>query len=179
MKLSPMKPSHLLGDWTDRMARELARRNSRRSFLARLGGVLAGGVMAQVLLPVSRVYGQSQELSLKETGDARSCDYWRYCAQGGPLCSCCGGSYNQCPPGTEMSKASWIGTCLNPADNKHYLISYNDCCGKSVCLHCTCYRFEGAKPVYIPGKANDVHWCQFNDSASVACTVAIVMGVAD
>ncbi len=37
----------------------------------------------------------------------------------------------QCPPGTEMSLVTWIGTCQNPADGKHYAISYNDCCGKS------------------------------------------------
>jgi len=71
---------------------------------------------------------------------------------------------------------SWIGTCRNPADGKQYLISYNDCCGKTVCTRCACYRYESEMPVYRAGKANDVHWCQANDSAAVACTLAIVLG---
>ncbi len=49
-----------------------------------------------------------------------------------------------------MSPVSWIGTCLNPADNKHYIVSYNDCCGKTTCQRCFCHRNEGDKPVYYP-----------------------------
>jgi methylamine dehydrogenase light chain len=71
---------------------------------------------------------------------------------------------------------AWIGTCRNPEDGKQYLISYNDCCGKTVCTRCTCYRYESEMPVYLAGRANDVHWCQKNDSAAVACTLAIVLG---
>ncbi|MGE3594600.1 MAG: methylamine dehydrogenase light chain [Dehalococcoidia bacterium] len=169
----------LLDLWTERVARDVARRSSRRAFISRLGAWLAGSAVAPLLLPVERVYASSGESKAPESGDPQSCDYWRYCAQGGPLCSCCGGSYNQCPPGTEQSKLAWIGTCLNPADNKHYLIGYHDCCGKTVCQHCTCYRFEGEMPVYRPGRANDVHWCQANSSPAVACTLAIVLGPAD
>jgi hypothetical protein len=32
---------------------------------------------------------------------------------------------NTCPPGTEMSPITWIGTCTNPADGRAYVISYN------------------------------------------------------
>ena len=59
-----------------------------------------------------------------------SCDYWRHCAIDGFLCACCGGSQSTCPPGTEMSPVTWIGTCRNPGDGKDYMISYNDCCGR-------------------------------------------------
>jgi len=169
----------LLDVWTDRVSRNIARRSSRRAFISRMGVWLVGGAAAPLLLPISRVYAGADEVKPAETGDPQSCDYWRYCATGGPLCSCCGGTYNKCPPGTEPSKMAWIGTCLNPADNKHYLIGYYDCCGKSVCQHCTCFRFERETPVYRTAHANDVHWCQMNDSAAVSCTLAVVLGPAE
>lgn len=166
-----------LDAWTDRLSRGLALRTSRRAFISRLGTWLVGGALVPLLLPVSRAQADTE--GVHEVGDPQNCDYWRYCAQGGPLCSCCGGTASQCPPGTEISRMAWIGTCRNPADGKQYLISYNDCCGKSVCEHCTCYRFQSEMPVYRAGKANDVHWCQKNDSAAVACTLAVVLGAAE
>ena len=42
-----------------------------------------------------------------------------------------------------MSPITWIGTCENPVDGKSYIISYNDCCGKSSCGNCLCMRSEG------------------------------------
>jgi methylamine dehydrogenase light chain len=30
----------------------------------------------------------------QDPGDQASCDYWRYCAIDGFLCSCCGGTVN-------------------------------------------------------------------------------------
>ena len=36
----------------------------------------------------------------KPTDDPRSCEYWKYCALDGFLCSCCGGSSHTCPAGT-------------------------------------------------------------------------------
>ena len=58
-----------------------------------------------------------------------------------------------------MSPLTWIGTCRNPVDGKHYVISYNDCCGKNACGRCFCHRNEGDKPVYVPPKSNDIDWC--------------------
>ena len=49
---------------------------------------------------------------------------------------------SMCPPGTDMSPVTWIGTCHNPGDGKDYVISYNDCCGKSSCGRCFCNRNE-------------------------------------
>ncbi|MDE0005287.1 MAG: methylamine dehydrogenase (amicyanin) light chain [Rhodospirillaceae bacterium] len=174
-----MSRLRLLDACTDRVTRDLARRSSRRAFVSKLGTWLLGGTLAPLLLPVARIRAQTDSGELRETGDPRSCDYWRYCAQGGPLCSCCGGTFDQCPPGTVRSNMAWIGTCQNPADGKQYLIAYNDCCGKSVCQRCSCFRFENEMPVYRAGQANDVHWCQANASAAVACTLAIVVGPAE
>ena len=85
--------------WIDEKARNtslaLARKLSRRNFLSRLGMFIAGAA-AFPLLPVSRSFAQD---SIREVGDPQSCDYWRYCAMSGTLCSCCGGSYTSCPPG--------------------------------------------------------------------------------
>ena len=36
-------------------------------------------------------------LSILEMGSDTDCDYWRYCAIDGFLCSCCGGSANPVP----------------------------------------------------------------------------------
>jgi methylamine dehydrogenase light chain len=162
-------------------ARRLARRTSRRSFLTRLGTFLVGAA-ALPLLPVARAvsdgHAASEEGLSGQAGDPRSCQYWRHCAIDGFLCSCCGGSQNTCPPGTEMSPVTWIGTCRHPGDGKSYLISYNDCCGQSLCLRCRCDRTEGEKPVYYTSKNNDLLWCFGTKSRAVHCSVAVVIGVA-
>ena len=158
----------------DSSSRAIARRSSRRSFLGRLGGFVVGA-SALPLLPVARAHAAE---SLQEIGDDQSCDYWRYCALGGTLCTCCGGTVSSCPPGAEVSPISWVGTCRNPADGKDYLISYNDCCGKSVCGRCFCHRSERDMPVYFPSKANDILWCFGTESQAYHCTVAAVIGEA-
>ncbi|MDJ0927036.1 MAG: methylamine dehydrogenase light chain [Gammaproteobacteria bacterium] len=165
--------------WLDRLiegrTRDLAQRSSRRSFLARVGTVVAGSAATLPLLPVARA---QDEGSVPESGDPHSCDYWRYCATDGFLCSCCGGSASSCPPGTEMSPITWIGTCLNPVDNTNYIISYNDCCGKSACGHCMCTRNEGDRPIYRPQLNNEYNWCLGTQHQTYNCSVARVIGKA-
>ena len=163
--------------WIEGYARRAARRSSRRGFMIRIGRLLAGG-MAIPLLPVARAAEPGRELVQEDAGDPNSCDYWRHCASNGFLCGCCGGSVNSCPPGTEMSPVTWLGTCRNPADGRHYVISYNDCCGKSSCGRCSCARNEGSTPVYMPAKSNDINWCMGMTTNMVHCTTAIVVGVA-
>ena len=158
----------------EQQARQLAQRSSRRGLLKGLGGLLVGGA-AVPLLPVSRVHAAEKPM---DKGDPSSCDYWRYCAMDGFLCDCCRGSANTCPPGTEMSPITWIGTCRNPADGRNYIISYNDCCGKSSCGACLCQRDEGDRPPYRPDKTNDINWCLGTESAAYHCSTAIVVGVA-
>ena len=93
-------------DWLDNAmvdsSRNLAQRSSRRHFIGRLGALLVGA-SALPLLPVARVFAEDRSSSLEEMGDPQSCDYWRYCALGGTLCTCCGGSMTTCPPGTPFS----------------------------------------------------------------------------
>jgi methylamine dehydrogenase light chain len=166
--------------WTEGSARGVARRVSRRSFLARLGAALVGGA-AFPLLPVSRASAQPaapNEGIAGDAGDPTSCQYWRHCAIDGFLCSCCGGSQSACPPGTQMAPVTWIGTCRNPADGKQYIISYNDCCGKDYCGRCVCNRNEGDHPAYFPQKSNDINWCVAAESTVYNCSTAIVLGVA-
>jgi methylamine dehydrogenase light chain len=168
----------------ERGARQVARRTSRRSVLAWLGSVLVGA-SALPLLPVARaaddegrVPAPDDTTLAPEVGDPKLCSYWRHCAIDGFLCSCCGGSQNACPPGTEMSPVTWIGTCRNPGDGKDYIISYNDCCGQSLCMRCRCTRTEGERPVYYTSKNNDLLWCFGTKSRAVHCSVAVEIGVA-
>jgi methylamine dehydrogenase light chain len=171
-----------LDSWIAKLARRTAQRTSRRGFLGRLGTLLVGGA-ALPLLPVARVAAQSQAAAPGEPdvatpqGDPQDCDYWRYCAVDGFLSSCCGGTHSSCPPGTEMSPITWIGTCRNPVDGKDYIISYNDCCGKQICGFCFCQRNEGDKPVYYTAKSNDINWCMGRVGQVYNSTVALVVGV--
>jgi methylamine dehydrogenase light chain len=176
-----------LDKFTELFARRLAQGTSRRSYLAWLGGALTGAAVLPVL-PVSRAAAAPHGSNAgrppmttgnpQDPGDQASCDYWRYCAIDGFLCACCGGTASSCPPGTEMSPITWIGTCTNPADGRAYVISYNDCCGVSSCGHCLCNRNEGDRPQVRPQSNNDYNWCLGTESSVYNCSVAAIVGVA-
>ncbi|MCV6614870.1 MAG: methylamine dehydrogenase (amicyanin) light chain [Cellvibrionaceae bacterium] len=163
----------------EKTARRKAQTGSRRGFIKGLGAALVG-TSTIPLLPVARAAdGANPKLPQDiEAGDPASCDYWRYCAVDGFLCECCGGTYNSCPPGTEMSPITWIGTCRNPVDGRNYVISYNDCCGTTQCGSCLCQRDEGDRPLYRSDKSNDVNWCLGSSSSIYHCSTAIVVGLA-
>lgn len=166
----------LVDSIAERLSRSMARTTSRRGWLGLLGGLIAG-TAAMPLLPVARAAGgQPRAADVPDTGDPASCDYWRYCAIDGFLCSCCGGSASVCPPGTEQSPVTWIGTCTNPVDGRKYVISYNDCCGKASCGNCFCNRNEGDRPMYHPTRSNDLNWCLGTSSNIYNCSTAIIIG---
>ncbi|NRA87610.1 MAG: methylamine dehydrogenase (amicyanin) light chain [Rhizobiales bacterium] len=170
-------------------ARKMAQSSSRRSFLTKIGTVAVGASVIP-LLPVHRAHANASTGSAypgvgtqttgnpQDPGDPTSCDYWRYCAIDGFLCTCCGGTASACPPGSEMSPITWIGTCQNPADNRNYIISYNDCCGKSSCGRCLCNRNEGDRPMVRPQVNNDINWCLGTESQVYHCSTAVLIGVA-
>ncbi len=108
-----------LDNWITKGTRRVARQTSRRDFLSRVGVALVGSA-AVPLLPVARANAADSPRAPQpqEQGDPLSCEYWRYCALDGFLCGCCGGSANTCPPGTEPSPVTWIGTCRNPVDGE-------------------------------------------------------------
>lgn len=179
-----------LDTWAEKMVRGLASRTSRRSLFGLLGGLIAGAASLP-LLPVAKAdeepnpndpnSGTTPPLTSgnpQDPGDQRKCDYWRYCAIDGSLCTCFGGTINSCPPGTEMSPITWVGTCRNPADQRNYIISYNDCCGGVPWGRCNCQNNNGDRPVVRPQSSNEVTWCFGTQSQSYTCTVAIILGVA-
>jgi methylamine dehydrogenase light chain len=161
-------------------ARSLAKRTSRRSLLASLGQVLTGAALLP-LLPIDRTARAQSPASpvAKPTADEQNCEYWKYCAIDGFLCACCGGTSTSCPPGTQSSPITWIGTCHNPGDGRDYIISYNDCCGKVSCGDCFCDRNEGEKPMYRLSRNNDVNWCMANSESNYHCSVSVILGVAE
>ena len=163
----------------EKSARSLAQRSSRRSLLASLGGLLTGAALLP-LLPIDRTArAQSPAAGVaKPTADEQNCQYWKYCAIDGFLCACCGGTSHTCPPGTQSSPITWIGTCHNAGDGRDYIISYNDCCGKVSCGDCFCNRNEGEKPMYRLSRNNDVNWCMANTESDYHCSVAVILGVA-
>ena len=167
--------------WMEESSRSVARRTSRRGLLGSLGALLVG-VGALPLLPVARGGDKPAKAGQNEGGhseaqDPTSCNYWRHCAIDGYLCGCCGGSASACPPGTTQSPVTWVGTCHNPADGLDYVISYNDCCGKSSCGRCLCNRNERDTPLYVPFRSNDYDWCTGSSVANVPyhCSTARVL----
>jgi methylamine dehydrogenase light chain len=164
----------------EKSARSLAKRTSRRSLLASLGQLLTGAALLP-LLPIDRT-ARAQAPAVagaKPTADEQKCDYWKYCAIDGFLCACCGGTSTSCPPGTQTSPITWIGTCHNPGDGRDYIVSYNDCCGKVSCGDCFCNRNEREKPMYRLSRNNDVNWCMANTESNYHCSVSVILGVAE
>jgi methylamine dehydrogenase light chain len=157
-------------------ARSLAKRTSRRSLVASLGQLLIGAALMP-LLPIDRT-ARAQEPA-RPSPDEQKCEYWKHCAIDGFLCACCGGTSTSCPPGTQSSPITWIGTCHNPADGRDYIVSYNDCCGKVSCGDCFCNRNEGEKPMYRLSRNNDVNWCMANSESNYHCSVSVILGVAE
>jgi methylamine dehydrogenase light chain len=161
------------------VARDMARRVSRRRLLGSLGALLFGAATVP-LLPVARgaPAGKPAADTSADPGDPETCEYWRHCAIDGFLCSCCGGSTHSCPPGTEPSAITWVGTCHNPADGRDYIVSYNDCCGKASCGRCLCNRNENDKPLYMPFASNDYNWCAGSQvGISYNCSTSRIVGV--
>jgi methylamine dehydrogenase light chain len=165
-----------IDDRLEGLMRSIANTTSRRSFLGRTATLLVGAA-GLPLLPISRAKG-GQSASPEGYNDPSSCNYWRHCAIDGYLCDCCGGSQDACPPGTEMSNVTWIGTCHNSEEDMDYVIAYNDCCGHGACGRCACTRNEGEKPLYTAPKNNDILWCFGTTDKNYNCTVARVLGVA-
>ncbi len=172
----------LIDNLAESRSRKLAQQTARRSVLVGVGRALVASAFALPVLPFDRssqahaAEGHGGGKKKKEPG-ITDCDYWRYCSVDGFLCECCGGSATSCPPGATTSKISWFGTCHNPADGKDYLVSYNDCCGKTSCGRCFCNTNHGDRPGYRLGVHNDLNWCMASESSVYHCTMSVVVGV--
>ena len=179
-------PKSPFDKFSERFTRRLAGFTSRRSFLSKLGTVIAAAPVFP-LLPVARATAavSSPKTDFErhaQAKDSNKCNYWRYCAIDGVLCSCCGGGVHTCPAGSEPSPISWIGTCLNPEDNRSYVIAYRDCCGKPACQadkECDCHAVDRELPQYRAQLNNDIIWCFGNASASYHCSTAALVGTAN
>ncbi|MCW5714790.1 MAG: amine dehydrogenase [Bauldia sp.] len=169
--------------WMDGASEKAVRRTAmavgRRNVLATLGTAMMGTALAP-MLPFDRTFGKAfAQTPAGEDGDVTQCDYWRYCALDGYLCSECGGTLTECTPGSVASTVAWVGTCRNPNDDRDYLVSYNDCCGGGGCVNPTfCFTSQGERPGYRMGLYNDINWCMANETKGYHCTVAVVVGLA-
>ncbi len=165
------------------LARRIAAASSRRSLLARLGAWTVAAPLFP-LLPVGRVQAAPMRAptpfgAAAQSTDDTQCNYWRYCAIDGYLCTGCGGGVHSCPPGTVPSPTSWIGTCFNPADSKSYLVAYRDCCGQDACAQSMCLGTDGDEPAYRPQSNNDIIWCYGASSLMYNCSTAAIVGMAE
>lgn len=174
------------------LTRRIAGHSSRRGLLSRLGGVLVGA-SAFPVLPVARAEAAPRrpaaptlppQLSdfarTAQTTDDLKCDYWRYCAIDGVLCTGCGGGIHTCPPGSSASPTSWVGTCMNPDDKRSYLIAYRDCCGRGVCKsESRCDGTEREMPVYRPQGDNEIIWCFGLSTMAYHCSTAALVGAVE
>src|SRR5260370_19212994 len=99
----------------ERLARAVAQRSSRRSFRATLGKMILGASIIP-LLPIDRVAATADATGPKSKNidDDTTCDYWKYCAIDGYLCSCCGGGSHHCPPRPAPSPNSSGGSSRHP-----------------------------------------------------------------
>lgn len=170
-----------LDRFTERRVRRAAQLTSRRSAVAKVGAALVGTAVLP-MLPFDRsgrAHAQHGGASGPTSDDPMACEYWRNCSLDGFLCGCCGGSITSCPPGSTVSKVSWVGTCRNPKDGTDYLVSYNDCCGKTACARCLCNFNERERPGYRMGLFNDINWCMANTQTMYHCTVSVIVGVSD
>ena len=183
---------------SEKISRSIAGKTSRRGIVSKLGALLVAAP-AFPLLPIDRTsaYGQTPDKEdgpdnnlpgnpdamsdfklHAQTKDDTKCSYWRYCAIDGSLCTCCGGTTSMCPPGSEPSLTSWVGTCYNPDDKRMYLIAYRDCCGSSGCGRCHCDNTEEATPAYRPFGNNEIIWCFGTSSMAYHCSTAALVGAA-
>jgi methylamine dehydrogenase light chain len=169
--------------FVESITRTIAQRTSRRSFLARLATIVLGAA-AIPLLPVDRVAraqdqdnGDFKKSVHKDVNDDLTCDYWKYCAVDGFLCTCCGGTSHDCPPGATPSPTSWVGTCHNPGDNRDYIVSYRDCCGKAACGKCLCGNTEGEMPIYRAQLDSDLIWCFGAPTMVYHCSTSEIVGL--
>ncbi len=168
----------LFDSLAERSTRGVAQRSARRGFLVGVSKMLVAGAFALPVLPFDRSVQAAGNAGRKKAEPTDTdCDYWRYCSVDGFLCSCCGGSMTTCPPGTTPSAVSWVGTCHNPADGRDYLVSYNDCCGRTTCGRCGCNTNIRERPGYRMGVHNDINWCMANQSSLYHCTVSIIVGL--
>ncbi len=191
--MAEFQASKGIDGWSERLVRRLAGGTSRRGVLSKLGlAIVAAPVFP--LLPIERARAQTPQAPAPvpgtvlpdltdfqkkaQTKDDTECNYWRYCAIDGSLCTCCGGGVHTCPAGTQPSLTSWVGTCYNPDDKRNYLIAYRDCCGTSGCGQCGCDNTEEAMPTYRPQGNNEIIWCFGTSSMAYHCSTAALVGVA-
>jgi methylamine dehydrogenase light chain len=171
----------------ERLARNLAGGLSRRSLLARLGAALVVAPSFP-LLPINRASAADSDSSAQaktafaraaQATDENQCNYWRYCAIDGALCSCCGGGVHTCPPGTQPSPTSWVGSCVHPNSGKTFLIAYHDCCGTVACNQCNCASGDRATQSYRPQTNGDILWCFGLSGMQYHCSTAVLVGEAN
>ena len=157
---------HPLDRIFEQSSRSLAQRTSRRSFVAVLGQILTGTLLLPLAAdrPRHRAAAASpapdaappppahQSVAKPRTGPRamiRKAASTGNTARSTASCAPAAAAVRiPVRPVRRCRAITWIGTCHNPSDGRDYIVSYNDCCGKTSCGNCGCNRNEREKPMY-------------------------------
>lgn len=105
-----------------------------------------------------------------EPAAAQNCHEWCRCTMHGRLCSCRGGSDQQCPPGTVSSTQVWHFCCYDPRRNRAFIVASIDCCAPPPGLPCPsgCWCARGDP---------QPNWCPRPEQQEAICARARVVGL--
>jgi hypothetical protein len=143
----------------------VSQRISRRSFIGRLGGTLAGAAVGGVVGQLIIVDGR-HKAAQAYTGN---CGDWENCGMYGRMCKNCGGNAANtvCPDGTYYSGGCWSKCCSDGAKTPtNRIFYYCDCCGNG-CNSGWCLRHPDPQPFWGCGGGN--YRCTITLPSGIAC----------
>ena len=176
----------LFDSWFERSARGVAQHSSRRSAMAKLGKVLVGSAMLPLLPSIAprmrpmrhrarRLRPAARDGGKRRSDELRLLEILRDRRLAVQLLR---RHVEQLPTGHDAFADHVDRHVPQSARRFDYIVSYNDCCGKTSCGKCFCNRNEREKPLYKLSLNNDINWCMANGNSNYHCSVSVLLGAA-